>query len=77
MKIKALTVTREENGGNPALMCTVTWADGTQSCAAHPWRNPFGIWASPDEARDPNEICAVLRNFARAIEDAAKERAAA
>lgn len=76
MKISALTVTRDENDGDPALVCTVTWEDGSQSRAVHQWRNQRGIWASPDEARDPAEICAALRNFARSIEDYAKSLAA-
>lgn len=77
MKITALTVERRDNDGEPALVCTVTWEDGSQSAAAHRWRNPLGLWASPDEARDPAEICAVLRNFARSIEDYARKSEAA
>jgi len=76
MKITALTVHRDENAGDPALVCTVTFEDGSQSYGAHPWRNPLGLWASPGEARDPAEISAVLRNFARAIEDHVKKAAA-
>lgn len=77
MKITALTVDRQENDGDPALVCTVTFEDGSQACSVHPWRNSLGLWASPDEARDPAEISAVLRNFARSIEDYVKARQAA
>lgn len=72
MKITDLIVTKE----GPDLACRVTLEDGSQIGAASPWRNTSGIWASDDEARSPAEIAAILRNFARAIEDAAKDRAA-
>ena len=77
MKITALTVERRENNGDPALVCTVTFEDGSQAESIHQWRNPLGLWASPDEARQPAEISAVLRNFARSIEEYVKARSAA
>jgi len=73
MKIIDIAVTK--NG--PDLTCRVTLEDGSQIGSDLPWRNPIGIWASDDEARFPAEISAVLRNFARAIEEAAARDKAA
>lgn len=73
MKIIDLAVTKV----GPDLVCRVTLADGSKIGSDLPWRNPLGIWASDDDARSPGEIAAVLRNFARAIEEAAARDKAA
>jgi hypothetical protein len=73
MKIIDLAVTKD----GLDLTCRVTLEDGSQIGSDLPWRNPLGIWASDDDARSPAEVAAVLRNFARAIEDAAARAKAA
>lgn len=69
MKITNLSIEKRENEGDPALVCLVTFEDGSQTQCHHMWRNTRGMWASPDDAREPAEISAALQCFAKAIDD--------
>lgn len=74
MKITNLVIRKEELAdGTIGLVCRATFNNGNEIAAAASWRNQRGIWASDAEERDPEEIAAHLRNFARAIERAAEE----
>lgn len=73
MMITNLSIVKD----GPDLVCRVTLGDGSQIAGLSPWRNTNGIWASDSDARAPAEIAAVLRNFARSIEDAAAKAEAA
>ncbi len=71
MKITDILVEKRDSELGPDLTCRITLEDGSQIAAMAPWRNTLGLWASKSDARAPAEIAAVLRNFARAIEEAA------
>lgn len=78
MKITDIVIRREELAdGQGGLTCIATLADGSLLGSGVVWRSRLGLWASDSDERDPAEIAAHLRNFARAIEDAAKEKSAA
>lgn len=79
MKIIDIEVRKEtvEETGNACLRCLVTMADGNKIESVVPWRNPLGMWASPNDEREHAEVSAWLRAFAKAIEDAGRERDAA
>lgn len=72
MKIMDIRV----SGSGNHLVCTMTWEDGSQSEAAAIWRSQAGMWPSDSDAREPAEVAAHLRGFARAIEEFAKAKAA-
>jgi hypothetical protein len=77
MKITDLEVKKEWIQGEPFLVCRVKFEDGNEAIASHPWLNVSGLWASSDYKRSPQEIAAVLRNFAKSIDDYVKQHEAA
>lgn len=66
--ITDIAVGKKHVGGADCIVCTVTAEDGATGECVGPWISENGIWASRGEARNPAEIAAWLRNFARAIE---------
>ena len=74
MKVIDLEVKKQWIEGAPVLECRVKFEDGSEAIACHPWANVNGLWASPDSERSPHEIAAVLRNFAKSIDDYVKQR---
>lgn len=75
MKITDLEVKKETVEGVEVLRCRITLEDGHQKESVVYWRNEMGLWASASSERDPAEIAAYLRAFARAIEEACKAAA--
>jgi hypothetical protein len=76
MKIVDIAIKREDVDGVQMLTCIVTPQRGELFGCSVPWLNERGLWPSLGEARDPAEIAAWLRNFARAIDQYAQAEAA-
>lgn len=72
MKITDIAITKETVDDTDILRCLITLDDGQQKQCVVPWRNEMGLWASPNAGREPAEIAAYLRCFARAIEEDCK-----
>jgi predicted phage-related endonuclease len=78
MKIIDIIVRKEKMAdGQIGLACWAQLEDGSHIASASPWRNTLGMWASNAEEREPAEIAAHLRCFAKAIEEAAQKSKAA
>jgi hypothetical protein len=78
MKITDIKIAKEEfEGGAIGLACRCTLENGEQIEAGSIWRNTNGLWASDSDAREPAEIAATLRSFAKAIDEAGRGSKAA
>jgi hypothetical protein len=75
MKITNISIAKEVHESKTFLVCRVATDHGDFS-ASTLWRGVNGIWASTAEEREPAEIAAMLRLFAKAIEREAREEGA-